>query len=381
MIYDREKYNANGVTFIGLMDAASNGGKKALEDIKQFIAENSAKTIGAPFYLGTKDYAPPEGERGWTALMFAAKNHHAAIVTTLLAVEGIDTGYYNSKSNTALHWAVLGSDSFDLNQPKSSKNYKDVITALLQKMTLAEILHENDDGLTALQEAEYRKKLTTRAIEGEITGLIEARISALLEEKASPPPVVQMTPQEELNAIGFAGNTPNEYICPIDLNVMHRPIVVSTGHAYEHANLVACFAKRDREEQEKLRPHQKLKISEQDTIKCPITGQPIYRYELKKKPCSALQSLIKKFVINQKSIKEQAKTEAPNIPNALAEQQVSSGKDEEKDEEKVRAPDSQYEDVLVPPSVSSMPWSFWAAQEHHYENLNSAPSSSSRYFP
>ena len=38
---------------------------------------------------------------------------------------------------------------------------------------------------------------------------------------------------------------PNEYICPITLDIMQDPVVISDGHTFERTSIAAWFANND----------------------------------------------------------------------------------------------------------------------------------------
>jgi hypothetical protein len=386
------------MSFYDFIEAAEYGGKRGLRVVQRYIATNTVEAISAPY--GSGRYC------GDTALILASAKGHIDIVNALLAA-GAKTGHSNGTGSTALHFAVFN-------------DQEDVVAALLTKMSLAEIKHKNSGKRTALQEAEGRHydevaqliRARISALEGNVEGqaarpqadpvsLVSPAVShasssssssAKLEEKAALPqvaPTPRVSPVAPLNVDQFIGEIPPEYLCSYGHTIMSRPIVVGTGEAYEYENLKRLFDARDEDAQEKLGEGQALQKSEKDTIKCVVTGEPIYRYELKSQPYFGLMSLIEKFVIEQRNmIKDQAKNAAPN---ALAAQQVSarsSGK-----EEKEHAPEPQQPAAIsLPPAAaaSAAPaisrkqqdanrrFDFWVSKQQKSKNSDPTPASSSR---
>jgi hypothetical protein len=123
-----------------------------------------------------------------------------------------------------------------------------------------------------------------------------------------------------------------EYHCPISGGLMEDPVITSHGHAYERQALKNLF---------------EVMGTNTVTLDCPISGMPLTLNisELTKPTCFALKSLIEQFKASQKNAPAKAATPVTSTQNS------SSSLAQE--EEKVREPDAQYEDTLVPMSSSA----------------------------
>jgi hypothetical protein len=311
---------------------------------------------------------------GYTALMFAARNGHADIVTALLAKEGIAINAADQDGVTALICAafngnadivtaLLAKEGIAINAVDQEDGYTAlisaahnghaaIVTALLGRLSLEELLKENHDHRTAAQEAEQEghhdiaESITRRisALQAGVASFSLSHSSAVLEEKVAPQQVISvpLTPQERLVRSNFTGEVPVTLTCPIgaDGRLMTDPVTVASGKTFERENLKKwCLTQLDPETR---------------TFPCPLTRKPIHERELNNEPTTFVKDAIDAFVITQ----EKAKKDAQNVMNALAQQvEVSNpvlhihedSKSSGKDEEKVRAPDEQYEDVLLPP--------------------------------
>ncbi|MDR3491670.1 MAG: ankyrin repeat domain-containing protein, partial [Gammaproteobacteria bacterium] len=246
----------NGVDFDRFIEAAKLGGEANLDIVNRYIAANRnnlAITINATDRYGSTAlmYAAYNGHAsivtsllnvpgiaidaadqfGDSALIFAAYEGHAPIVTALLNVPGIAINATDQDGDTALICAVL-------------KGHTPVVRALLNVPGI-DITKINNNGRTAGQEAvRIGKHAIVALIRAHAQEL--ARLENHLEVRAPHVPEVRMqlapTFEERLTNIEFNfENIDKDFLCPISLCVMDDPITVSSGIAYNRASLVQAF--------------------------------------------------------------------------------------------------------------------------------------------
>ncbi|GEM_PF-6047512 len=292
----------NGVDFDGFIEAAKIGGEVSLAIVNRYIAanrNNMARTINAANQF--RD----------TALICAAYNGHAPIVTALLSVQGIGINAANQDGDTALICAaykghapivtaLLSVQSIEINAVgqfgytalicAASNGHAPIVTALLSIPGI-EIRKINNNGRTAEQEA-------VRMGKHDIAAQIRARIQELaglgnnLEVRAPNVPQVQVqlvpTFEDRLQNIEFKNDDiDKDFLCPISLCVMDDPITVSSGIAYHRASLAQAF----------------LAKGNPQTIKCAINpNHNIAIGELRNCTTVFLKNKIEKFVKEQEKI-------------------------------------------------------------------------------
>jgi hypothetical protein len=121
------------VTFDEFIRAAKRGYEADLRTVNLYIEQNhnNVAAINATDRYGN------------TALIWAARHGHIAIVRALLAKEGIAINTVGQDGDTALIWAAHNGNAAN-------------VTALLARLNLEAITHKNNEHCTAAQEAEQR---------------------------------------------------------------------------------------------------------------------------------------------------------------------------------------------------------------------------------
>ncbi len=78
---------------------------------------------------------------------------------------------------------------------------------------------------------------------------------------------------DDIDDMYHNSNVPNEFLCPISLNIMKNPVISIYGHTYEKKKIIRWIKKKH---------------------KCPMTNRPLYEYQLI--PNIALKNIIDKFI-------------------------------------------------------------------------------------
>lgn len=218
-------------------------------------------------------------EHGLTALMIAAVGGHQEI-TALLLDHGANI---NATSRGDNHTALMHA---------AKENHTRIAKLLLQKGAKSDL--KNNTGKTAYDYASLNKHIDMMLI-------IERKGKDTLLEQAEKYP-------------HFTSDIPEEYLCPISIELMNEPITVPTGHTYDRSSLLALFYH--------ARDPQTLALP--STIVCPNTQKPLRAEVLSFGINIIIKKIITTFVEQEIAIaKKIAKEAAPknNVQKAEEEQQ------------------------------------------------------------
>lgn len=109
--------------------------------------------------------------------------------------------------------------------------------------------------------------------------------------------------RERLKRAHYVGEPPQDYLCPIDLELFDDPVTVSCGHTINRAPLTLLFYKPDVADPCKKAP-------------CPCCREPISLKEIKNKSSVFIKNKLEEFVAQQEQIhadKKRIKTKKPGF--------------------------------------------------------------------
>jgi hypothetical protein len=278
--------NTLGVTAKEFLHAARIGGAASTQLVKRYIREDSRA-----------EKLTVQDEHGNTALHLAVLFHHTAIIKVLLHQEHILLCVPNHKGNTVL---MLAAARGFLSMLRDN---------LLPKAMLADLTLTNHHHLTALQ-------IATNTGHLDIAALIMAHQQAYFERYRAPSNAKQdgitnqdgqqhkrLTPQQRLDAIGYQGQIPEDYCCPIagTHQLMLDPVTTSSGETFDRQQLIQYF-------QAKNNP---------DTISCPMTRRKLSRGELSYPTSRVVKNAIETFVVQFECEARVAKRPAIEAANPI----------------------------------------------------------------